>query len=475
MKPAGIGLILAAWAGAQTLAVKLPPFTREVLPNGTVLCLMSKSDAPLVSLHVVVRGGAESDPPELAGLSSVIAGLLTHGTTSHTAEEFASEVDFLGANIQSGVDPQSTTIALEVLPANAPAAIEILFDALLHPAFAEAEVHAQLDRQIELARAQKDSPPDVVWQYFRSFFFPSSHPYGRPFHGDELTLPRIGRSAVRDQYARMYVGRNLIVTAVGPLPISEMRGLLAKDLVDLPAGAPYEWFPEPAEGAFRGGRLLVVDKPDTTQTQFVIGLPGIARTDPDRIPLWLVNNVLGGRFTSLLNERLRVESGLTYGAYSYIEEDRLRGAITLHSYTATADTRRAIDLALAVLHRFVKEGVSAAQLATARTYIEAAYPPDHLQTAGQLAHLLGELELYGLGPDEIDGLFARLDAVTVPQANRVLKKYLSPPHPVIVMIGQGEQLRRQLHAIAPAITETSVAEPGFPRQAQSDRVSRSVR
>jgi zinc protease len=475
VKLAVIGFLLTLLAEAQTLAVKLPPFTREALPNGTVLCLMPRNDLPLVSLRVMVRGGAESDPPGLEGLSAVAADLLGRGAANHTAEQFAAEVDFLGTGIHTYVDPQSTTIAVDVLPANASAAIELLAHALLRPVFAEEELRAQIHRSIELARSRKDSPADVVWQYFRSFFFPAPHPYGRPGQGDELTLPRIGRDAVVAQYARMYVGKNLTVTAVGPFAAPEMRDRLAKAFRDLPAGTRYAWSKEPAARPFQTGRVLLVDKPDATETQFIIGLPGISRTHPDRVPLWLVNNVLGGRFTSLLNERLRIDSGLTYGAYSYSQEDRLRGAITLHSYTATADTKRAVDLALEVLHRFAKDGVSAGQLATARRYIKATYPLEHLQTAGQLADVIDELELYGLGRDEIDGLFARLDAVTVRQANRTLKKYFAVKDPVIVLIGEAERLRREVGGHAYHSWEASIADPGFPPQIHGGRISRSKR
>ena len=474
MKIGVVGLVLTLCAGAQPLAVKLPPFTRAVLPNGVVLRLMPKADAPLLSLRAVLRGGAESDPPGLAGLSSVVASLLTHGTTTRTAEQFASELDFLGASIQGYVDPQSSTIELDVLPANASTAIALLAEAVIQPAFLETEVHGQLRRSIERARSRKDSPDDAVWQYFRSFFFRPPHPYGRPFRGDQLTLERIGRAEVIEHYSRMYVGRNLILTAVGPFAENELRAVLTNDFRGLAAGRHYRWLKAPRTRRSRSAHLLLVDKPDATQTQFVIGLPGIGRTNPDRVPLWVVNNILGGRFTSLLNERLRVEAGLTYGAYSYVEQDRLNGAITLHSDTATADTKRAIALSLDVLRRFTKEGVSAGQLAAARTYLKAAYPPENLQTAGQLADLLGELELYGLGRDEIDGLFARLDAVSIKEANRVLRHY-SGAEPVLVVIGRAQELRQQVRDYASTIVEASITEPGFLDLARDERVSNSRR
>ncbi len=457
------GLVLAWSVAAQPTSVTLPPFTREVLPNGVVLCLMPKDDAALVSVRAVVRGGAESDPPGRAGLSSVVANLLTRGTRTHPADEFAAEIDFLGANIESHVDAQSSTLALDVLPENAAAAIALFVDGLLRPAFADEEVRRQLARSIEWARSRKDSPEDALWQYFRSFFFLPPHPYGRPFGGDELTLASIGGAAVREHHARMVVGRNLIVTAVGPFAEPRLRGVLANAFGSFARGERYEWKRLPPATPSRSARLLLIDKRDATQTQFVIGFPGIRRTHPDRLPLRLVNNILGGRFTSLLNERLRVESGLTYEAYSYIEQDRLNGAIAVHSYTATADTKRALDLALAVLGRFAKTGVTADQLAAARTYIEAGYPPDHLQTADQLADLLGELELYGLGRDEIDGLFARLDAVTLDRANRVLKRYYTGAAPVLVLIGRADRVRPQVRCYADLMMEASIAQPGFPQ------------
>jgi predicted Zn-dependent peptidase len=363
-----------------------------------------------------------------------------------------------------------------VLPVNTSTAIALLADAVLKPAFTDSAVREQLERSIGMARSRKDWPADVVWQYFRSFFFLPPHPYGRPWQGDEITLPHIVPADVMAQYERIYVAKNLIVAAVGPFAVPEIRNLLVSALGRLRAGTRYAWLRASADHSFQGGRVLLVDKPDATQTQLIIGVPGIPRVHPDRISLLLVNNILGGRFTSLLNERLRVESGLSYGAYSYVQEDRLRGAITLHTSMATTmDTPRAIDLVLAVLHRFTKEGVSAEQVATARAYIKATYPPEHLQTAGQLADLLGELELYGLGRDEVDGLFARLDSVTVGQSNRVLKKYFAASDPVMVLIGQSEQLRWQISHYAQTAWEASISEPGFPRAIQTERLSRSKR
>jgi zinc protease len=117
--------------------------------------------------------------------------------------------------------------------------------------------------------------------------------------------------------------------------------------------------------------------------------------------------------------------------------------------------------------------VSADQLAAARAYIEAKYPPDNLQASGQLADILGGLELYGLGRDEIDGQFGRIDAVTVADANRVLKRYYDGTMPVLVLIGRAQQIREQVRGYTDNIIEVSITEPGFLWQTQIDGPSNS--
>ena len=108
--------------------------------------------------------------------------------------------------------------------------------------------------------------------------------------------------------------------------------------------------------------MLLIDKPDATQTYFIIAQPGIDRRNPDRERLELVNTVFGGQFLSMLNEELRVNTGLTYGAGSQVEQTRLPGAIAISTYTKTDTTARAIDLALEVLKRLNERGLTPQQL-----------------------------------------------------------------------------------------------------------------
>ena len=448
-------------AGLLPAQVHLPQYTREVLPNGVVLDLMPRQGTPLVSVLVLVKGGAESDPPEQAGLASLTAELLRRGTPTRTAEKFSEEIDFIGATFSTRADAQSTAIETEFMSKDTGRALDPISDAVLHPSFPDEEVKKALSEGIEASKASKDSLHEAAATYSQVFFFGPQHPYGRLAEGDEVSLKRIDRAAIAASHARLYVGSNLIVVAAGGFEPAEMRVRLAKAFGAVPAGQAYQWKKDrPAESG-SGTRLLLVDKPDAVQTYFSIGAPGIYRTHPDRIPVWLVNTLFGGRFTSVLNEELRVNSGLTYGASSRAETNRLTGRISLFTYTQTATTVQAMDMALEVLKRFREKGISAEQLASAKAYLKGTYPTDHLETSDQLAATLGEIELFGLTRAEVDDLFARIDAVTLEQANRMARKYFGAGDLVFTLVGNAAQIREGVKKYAPRMREIPIARPGY--------------
>lgn len=453
-----VAAMLALAAPAQ---VRLPQYTRQVLPNGAVVCLMPRRDVPLVTLRVLVKGGAESDPAEMAGLASATAELIRRGTATRTADRFSEELDAIGATFPTRADAQSTVITSEFLAKDAARALELAADAILRPTFPEPEVKKVLAQRIDQARSIKDSPGQAASLYYRSFLFGSAHPYGRPSAGDELTLARIERKHLADYHARMYVGKNLILIAAGDFDPAEMSARLSKAFGGLPAGTPYRWVEDNPGSRASAPRLLLVDKPDATQSYFQIGHAGIKRTHPDRVPVWIVNTLFGGRFTSMLNDELRVNSGLTYGAGSRFDEDRLTGAFVISSYTRTDSTAKAIDMALDVLKSLREKGITAEQLASAKAYLKGTFPTENLETPDQLAGVLGELEIFGLSRSEVDDLFARIDAVTLEQANAAAKKYFGSESLTFVLLGNAAKIREVAKKYAPQLAEVAVTKPGF--------------
>ena len=442
---------------AQGAEVRLPKFTREVLPNGVVVYLMPKPGVPLVSIRVLVKGGVESEPSGLAGLSSVTAQLLRTGTSRRNAQQFSNDLDGLGGSFGAGSNEQFVLVSSEFLKKDFVAGLDLTADALLHPSFPEEEVKKALTRGMDVTRTQKDNPQAAINQYFRAFFYGPDHPYGHPT--DEASLGRMNRQTIVDYAKRMYVGPNMIAIVAGDFDSSTAVAALRKTFGEVPAGTAWQWAKDVKPVA--GARLLLIDKPDATQTYFFIAQPGVSRTDPDRTTLQLINTLFGGRFTSLLNDALRVNSGLTYGARSSLDMHREPGAITISTYTRTETTEKAMDMALDVLKQLNDKGITEAQLASVKAYMKGLYPTQSLETADQLANMLGEIEVFGLNRGEVDDLFSRIDSVTVEQANAVIRKYYKQQDLTFVVLGNASKIRDVVKKYAPQIREVRAADPGF--------------
>lgn len=456
--------VMLALAWVATAQVRLPQYTRQILGNGAVLDVMARKDVPLVTLRVTFKGGAEAEPPTLSGLAKVTAEGVRRGTAKRTSEQFSHELDSLGAAFNTNADLQSINIHAEFLSKDLTTGLDLLMDAILHPAFQESEIKKVTAQQVDSARAIKDSPDAAAWEYYRSFFYGPSHPYGRP--ADELSYARITAKDVAAFHKRMFVGQNMIVTVAGDVDPVTASKTLSTSFGLVPEGEMYQWVQSvgkrtPVAGQVKATRIAIIDKPDATQTSFLIGQPGIERNHPDRVPLWVVNTIFGGRFTSILNDELRVNSGLTYGASSRIDQTHLPGRITIASFTRTETTVKAVDLALTLLRRLREKGVTAEQLASAKQYLKGTYPADRLETPDQLVDILSEIELYDLNRSEVDDLFSRIDAVTLERANQVIQKHYDSAGLTFLLLGNAAKFGDDLKKFGTEIVTVPISRPGL--------------
>jgi predicted Zn-dependent peptidase len=423
----------------------------------TVL-LMEKRGVPMVSVAAIIKAGSVADPAGEEGLASVTAGLLRKGTAKCSAQQFAADLDFIGAEFNADSSADYTAISGEFLSKDVDKGLELFSDAMLHPAFAQAEVEKLLAQEIDGIKAAKDEAQSVALNYYYGYLF-NKHPYGRPVGGDELALARIKRDTVAKFYETNYTPGNTILAIAGEFNVAQMRTKIEQAFGGWPAksGAlPALAAPTPVKGR----KLLLVDKPDSTQTFFVFGNIGTAENDPDRVAIRVVNTIFGGRFTSELNEALRVESGLTYGAEAFFDSRKEPGAFAIYSYTKNESTTQAMDLALQVLAKLHKDGVTPEQLASAKAYMKGQFPPS-IETSGQLARTIAAHEFYGLDDDEINQMEARIDAVTPAMAKQVIAKHFPEENLVFMLIGKASEIGPGVRKYATQQDSRKISEPGF--------------
>ncbi|HXM94036.1 MAG TPA: pitrilysin family protein [Candidatus Dormibacteraeota bacterium] len=439
-------------------SIHIPAHEKVVFTNGLTVLLMEKHGVPIVSLAAIVKAGGAANPVRQEGLASVTAGLLRKGTKKRTAQQFAEELDYIGASFDAGVGADFTSVSSEFLNKDLSRGLDLFADALLHPEFPQGETDKLLAQDLDAVKAAKDEPQAVLGIYYSGYLY-SGHPYGRPEDGDEVSLKRIRRDAIVKFYETYYAPGNTILAVAGEFNAAEMKKKLEETLGAWPAKVAPE-VTIPGVTPAKEKRLLLIDKPDATQTYFAIGNVGTSAVDPDRVAIRLVNTVFGGRFTSLLNEALRIESGLSYGARSSFDSRKAPGPFGIYSFTKTESTTQAIDLALQVLQKLHKDGITPEQLASAKSYIKGQFPPT-IETSMQLAQRIAANDFYGLDDSEVNELEARIDAVTPELARQVIQKHFPSENLVFVLIGKAAAVGPAVHKYAAKQDARPISEPGF--------------
>ena len=453
-----LGLLFLVCPMAPAQSLRIPPHEKFVLKNGLTVLLMEKRGVPLVNVFALVKTGAAADPAGQEGLASVTAGLLRKGTKTRTAQQFSADFDYIGGSFGADAGADFTTVSAEFLTKDLARGLELFSDAVLHPTFPQDETDKILAQSLDGVKSAKDEPQAVLGLYFEGYLY-GAHPYGRPSDGDELSLKSIKRDAVTKFYEANYTPGNTILGIAGEFDAAEMRKKLEAAFGAWP-GRTVENKTIAAIPPARGKRILLIDKPDATQTYFAIGNVGTAVNDPDRVAIRVVNTIFGGRFTSELNEALRVESGYTYGARSFFDSRKAPGPFEIASFTKNETTTPAIDLALQILEKLHKNGVTEEQLKSAKSYIKGQFPPT-IETSGQLVRRIVVNEFYGLGDDEVNQLEARIDAVTLAMAKQTIEKHFPLDNLVFVLIGKASAIGPAVKKYADKMDQRPISDPGF--------------
>ncbi|MFL6216041.1 MAG: M16 family metallopeptidase [Blastocatellia bacterium] len=448
----------AAPLRAEDGALKLPPFKRVKLPNGMTVLLMEQHEVPIVSFNFIIKAGAVADPAGKDGLASLAAGLLRKGTRTRSAEQIAAALDFIGGTLDTGANYDYSHGAAEFVKKDVDKGIDLLKDVLLNATFPPDEVTKMLKQRADAIKAAKDQPSEVINNYFNAYLY-GAHPYARPTEGDERSLAAITRDDVVKFYQSYYVPANAILAVVGDFSAAEMEQRLANQF-NAWSGKAAAAATAPAPPAFTGHKLLLIDKPDATQTFYEIGNVGITRTNPDRVYIQVINTLFGGRFTSMLNSALRIQSGLTYGARSFFNQRLAAGPFAISTYTPNATTEKAMDMTLDVLKRLHEKGITEDELKSAKSYLKGQFPPT-IETSDQLAAQLTQLEFYGLDESDVNNYYAKIDSMTMADAQRVIKQYFPLDNLVFVLIGKASDIQTAARKYAPKLDTKTINQPGF--------------
>ena len=453
---AATGLAMSLLAPAPASAINLPPSREVRFQNGALVILAEKHDVPLIAFYALLRGGGLEDPIGKEGVADLAGELLRKGAGKRSAQDIAVLVDGLGATLGTGAGLEASYMYGEFMARDQVVMVDLLADILRRPTFPADEFDKLKAQSIDALTAAKDDPRNVIGDYASAFFY-GEHPYGRPVDGDEATLQGLSRQDVLDFYRANYGGDRLILSVVGDFSAAAMEARLRAKLADWPK-APSAAPAVPAPARASGRRVLLVDKPDATQTYFWIGNLGVARTDPDRVPLDVANTAYGGRFTSILNTALRIKGGLTYGARWQAPRYTQPGTAAIYSYTKTETTVKATDVALETLFQVRRAGIDSLTLASTKTYIQGQFPP-RLETEDQISGAFADVAFYRLTREEWEGYASKVAAIRPEDVTRVIRRVYPPLEDLtFVFVGNAAKIRAAVKKYGP-LKEVKIAEP----------------
>ena len=415
-------------AGATTVQ-------RVVSPGGIEAWLVYEPSLPLVALNFAFVGGAAEDPTEKPGVGYMMSSLLDEGAGELNANAYHQQLEDNAVELRFSVTQDYFFGSIRLLKDRQQQSFELLRTALNEPRF-DADAIGRIREQILSGlRRETTDPGSIANKAWWSTAFPG-HPYGRPTGGSLTSIPTITEADLRG-YAKQVMTRDTLkVAAVGDIDPATLGQVLDHVFGALPATGSRADVPNTS--MHDGGRRIVVQL-NVPQAVVRMGGAGIPRKDPDFIPAYLVNHILGGgSFTSRLYDEVREKRGLAYGVYSYLLTMRHAAMFMAQTQTQAPSTREALELIEAQIKRMVAEGPTEEEMAKAKAYLKGSYALN-FDTSTKIASILLQNQLDDLGIDYVDKRNAMFDAVTIEDARRAAKR-LAPDGMLVTVVGQPKDL-----------------------------------
>ena len=317
--------------------LNLPKIQKQKLSNGLPVWIVETHDVPVAQINLVVLSGTANDPPGKYGVASLVAAMLEEGAGSRSALEVADAVDYLGADLGAATVSDFSAVRLHVPVARLADALPIMADVALRPAFPKDELERQRQQRLTSLLQGRDDPPTISTAAFSRILYGKGHRYGTPQVGTAETIKTFTSEDLRGFYTSAFRPENAILLAVGDIAADKVIPLFEKSFGAWKASgtAAAERLPATEEPPAR--TVYLIDKPGAAQSQIRIGRVGVPRSTPDYFPIQVLNTILGGSFSSRLNNNLREVHGYTYGASSTFDMRADAGPF----YTAAGEIGRA--------------------------------------------------------------------------------------------------------------------------------------
>ena len=424
-----------------------PPPQSAQLANGMKLLVWPRPELPLVSAVIAFKPGGALEPLDKAGESSLLASMLVEGAGQRDSLAFADAAQLLGADISADADHESFTASLNVLKRNLEPAAGLLADALRRPRFAPDAWERVHRLHLEELAQQEDEPAAVAATVSLRSLYGRDHPYGMPVDGTPETAKRITLDDVKAQHANLLRPETATLLLAGDITLDQAKALFDKLLGDWKSTGPAPT-PIPVGKLLPAtkGRVVIVNRPDAVQTMVQVIMPAQPFADPQRVTYNVLNTIIGGSFTSRLNQNLREDKGYTYGARSRFNMEISTGFFTARAAVRADVTGAALREMLMELERTAGGDVSPEETAKAVETIRTSTVQGFASLRSILASA-ADLTVAGLPFETIAKDMASLQKIHESDLNQLAGSALPLQQSIIVLVGDRQRILSDLSSL----------------------------
>lgn len=419
--------------------IHFPAFEEKTLANGLRVVVIEQHENPSLSLQLLVPGGKVYSPPAKAGLADATAALMREGTQTRSSQQIAETIDAIGGTLDTASSLESGFVSVNVTSDQLDLGLDLLSDVVLRPSFPAEELERWRNQTLSGLQIQQSDPSYVATAAFQRLVL-GDHPYGWPASGTVESVRGLTRDDLVAFHLRQYVPNEAILAVVGDVKAADAFARVERAFGGWAKG---EASSVPKVDVQPKRRIVVIDKPDSVQTEIRVGQPGIAYRDPDHYIADVYDSVLGGSPSSRLYEEVRRKRALSYGANSEFRMPTQAGWFLATTYTKTESTVEALGVVLDVLEAMDDQPVPAEELAQRKTYITGAFPLE-IETPGGIAAKVLEALKFGYGKEYLESYRERIDAVTAEQMRSFAQKRIQPDRMLIVLVGNAKTFSADL-------------------------------
>jgi zinc protease len=415
--------------------VPFPPYEIRKLANGLQVVYVEQHEQPAVSVRLIVAAGSAQDPKDKYGLAMLTATLLDQGAGRRSAEQIADTIDFVGGVLSTGAGTDLSNVSAVVMKDSFELALELMADLVQRPTFAPDEIERQRQQALSALKVQYEDPDAVADEVINRLIY-GFHPYGLPGGGTAESLAGLARADIVNFHRAYYAPNNALIAVVGDITVNEAMAGVEKyfgawKTADMPPIKVLDP-PEPTR------RVIVVDKKDSVQTEIRVGQLAMPRSHADFEVLDQAVKILGGEGANRLQQVLRSQRQLTYGASADLDAYKMAGSIIAETDTQTRNTAEALRVTVDEFARLQRERVSDEELLGAQNYMVGHFPLTIELSDAIATQVLNQL-FYGLPVDDLPKYREHILGVSSDDIQRVARWMIRPDRLSIVLVGDADR------------------------------------